>query len=164
MWHGILVIPHLGSMPISTTPCRQIGSVLLDLSWCAQLNYVNKYAPNTVLCTSYIYCVLSNLTSTEVTSWRNWHNKLGSHRSPLLPKLVGLDQRSPSHRVCADVDEVSGLDAGKGKDADDGECILKEKDVNEDVNEDAEQDVCRSGTGEDASEDVREDAVHILTL
>ena len=30
--------------------------------------YVNKYTVNTVLCTPYIYCVLSKLDSTEVTS------------------------------------------------------------------------------------------------
>ena len=85
IWNGIPVMPHLGSMPISTTPCRQIGSVLLDLLWWVQLNFVNNYALNTVLGTPYIYCVLSNLGSTKVASWRNPHNKLGGHRSWLHP-------------------------------------------------------------------------------
>ena len=43
----------------------------------------------------YIYCVLSNLASTKVTSWRKRHNKPGGRRSPPSTKLVGLELKKP---------------------------------------------------------------------
>jgi hypothetical protein len=81
--------------------------------------------------------------------------------------LLASGQFTRSSPVCPDVAMVSGLDAGEGKDANDGEDILKEKDVNEDIDEDVEEAVleegtCKSGTGEDVSEDVGEDAEGVV--
>ena len=99
MWHGIPGLLYLGLTPISTTPCRQIGSVYCYLSWWAQLNYVNKYTINTVLRTPYIYCVLSNLASTEVTSLGNDRNPIEKFQSQPFLKNCQNGTFTPLHEI-----------------------------------------------------------------